>query len=229
MSAKPRVVRASKKLLPTQPTTKEEWLEQKLKNPSKYGMTATGDLESYDGGITIELIPKVPASVEYITEKFAVRQRELEGAQMAYTQAKRVLYELIQGYNSSGKNTTDSSLIMIANQKVRDAECLLSALTKEPRSAVQLRDLIGRDLQIEDNYDTTKIADPVISGVYTSFHWENFWMDKPVEKIPELVPEEQAPLEGGGDQPKREKTDEEKAKARKWAIINARRRNSSFK
>jgi len=224
MSAKPKVVRVVKKLLPKQLITKEEWLEQKLKTPYKYGMTASGDLEIYDGGLTIELILKVPASVEFINEQFTRRQSELEAAQKSYTEAKRILYELIQGYNASSKNTTDSSLIMIANQKVRDAECLISALTKEPRSVITLERLIGRDLQINNNYDVTRIADPVVSGVYTTFHWKNFWMDKPAEKIPELIPEQEP--QDGGDKPKKEKMEEEKARARKWAIINARRRNS---
>jgi hypothetical protein len=206
-----------------QPKTKEEWLEQKLKNPNKYGMTATGDLESYDGGLTIELIPKVPASVEYIKQQFAKKSEERSQAQQAYTEAKRELYQLIQGFNASGKNTTDASVIMNANQKVHDAECILNSLTKDPRQTERLVDLKGRDLQIDNPYDVSKIADPVITGTYTSFHWNLFWMTKPQEQIQEQIPEEEAapPQMQGG---KREKTATEKARI--WAIIRAKRARS---
>lgn len=220
---KPKVKKSETKEEMKDPRTKEEWLLQKSAFPNKYTMTPNGDL-STSRGMVIELIPKVPASVEYINKQFASNKTELEAAQKSYTEAKRILYELIQGYNASSKNSTDSSLVMIANQKVRDAECLISALTKEPRSAVILERLVGRDLQINNNHDVARIADPVVSGVYTTFHWKNFWMDKSDEKIPELVPD-QEPLEGGA-KPKKEKTEEQKAAARKWAIINARRRNS---
>jgi len=224
MSAKPTVIRRAKtKDTLQQPKTKEEWLEQKLKNPYKYGMTPQGDLGSHDGGITLELIPQVPASVEYIKEQFAKKDAELAEAQQAYTEAKRNLYELIQGYNSSGKNSTDASLIMIANQKVHDAECVITKISKMPIDIIEIDDLIGKDLNINNPYDKTLIPDPVISGVYTTFHWKYFWMDKPPEKIPELIPEEEQ--QGGGEK-KKEKTEEEKQRARKWAIINARKRNS---
>jgi hypothetical protein len=206
------------------PKTKDEWFIEKNKFPNDYTMTPNGDL-STPNGMVIELIPKVPASVEYMNENFAARQNELQEAQATYTQAKRELYELIQGYNASGKNTTDASLIMIANQKVHDAECIITELTKEPRSLVILQDIKGRDLHLDNFYDTSKLADDVVSGVYTTFHWNKFWMDKSEEKVPDLVPEE-IPLQGGGDKPKKEKSEDEKARARKWAIINARRRNS---
>jgi len=227
MSAKRVVVKRVKPPAPPteQPKTKEEWLEQKLKNPNKYGMTAQGDLESYDGGVTIELIPKVPASVDYIKEQFAKKTEERIQAQQAYTEAKQELYELIQGFNASGKNTTDASVIMNANQKVHDAECVLNNLTKDPRRTERIVDLKGRDLHIENPYDVSKIPDPVITGIYTTFHWNLFWMDKPSEVVPEKVPEEIVkPLQGGG---KREKTPEEKARI--WAIIRAKRAKSSFK
>ena len=207
---------------PEQPKTKEMWLEQKLKNPNKYGMTATGDLESYDGGLTIELVPKVPASVEYIKQEFAKKTQERAQAQQAYTEAKRELYQLIQGFNTSGKNTTDASVIMNANQRVHDAECILNSLTKDPRQTERLVDLKGRDLQIDNPYDVSKIADPVISGSYTTFHWNLFWMDKPQEQL-QQIPVEEAPapaMQGG----KREKTAAEKARI--WAIIRAKRARS---
>jgi hypothetical protein len=219
MSAKRIVVKkAAATAKATQPKTKEEWLEQKLKNPNKYGMTAQGDLESYDGGVTIELIPKVPASVEHIKGLFVKKTEERIRAQMDYTEAKKALYELIQGYNSSGKNTTDAAVIMNANQKVHDAECVLNNLTKDPRTTERLFDLKGKDLQVLNPYDVSKIPDPVIAGVYTTFHWNLFWMDKPRELIEEQVPEETPVKQEGG---KREKTPEERARI--WAIIRAKR------
>ena len=214
--------------VPKQPKTKEEWLEQKLKFPNKYGMTAQGDLESYDGGITIELIPKVPASVDYMKQQFIKKTEERIQAQQNYTEAKRELYQLVQGYNASGKNTTDSAVIMNANQKVHDAECILNSLTKDPRNTERLIDLKGRDLNIDNPYDISKIADPVTTGIYTSFHWKLFWMDKVHEHVKEQIPEEDtstpAPQQQGG---KREKTPEEKARI--WAIIRAKRAKASFK
>jgi hypothetical protein len=223
MSAKRIVVKkAAATAKATQPKTKEEWLEQKLKNPNKYGMTAQGDLESYDGGVTIELIPKVPASVEHIKQIFAKKTEERISAQQAYTEAKKALHELVQGFNASGKNSTDASVIINANQKVHDAECVLNSLTKDPRRSERLFDLKGRDLQIGNTHDVAKIADPVITGIYTTFHWDSFWMDKPRELIQEQVPEETAPEKQQGG--KREKTPEEKARI--WAIIRAKRAKS---
>jgi len=211
-----------KKEPPKQPKTKEEWLEQKLKFPNKYGMTAQGDLESYDGGVTIELIPKVPASAEYIKQQFVKKSEERSQAQQAYTEAKRELYQLVQGFNVSGKNTTDASVIMNANQKVHDAECVLNSLTKDPRRAELIEGLKIRDLNLDNSYEVSKIADPVITGVYTTFHWNLFWMDKPQERIPEQVPEEEVPPPQAGG--KREKTKEEKARI--WAIIRAKKARS---
>lgn len=219
--------RKKKEEIRKQPKTKEEWLEQKLKFPNKYGMTAQGDLESYDGGVTIELIPKVPASTEYIKEQISKKTEECIQAQQAYTDAKRELYQLIQGFNASGKNTTDASVIMNANQKVHDAECVLNSITKSHRSITKLEDIKTRELHMNKFYDVSKLADPVLSGIYTTFDWKLFWMDKPQEviseQIPEDVPLEPTPQTGG----KRDKTPEEKARI--WAIIRAKKAKSSFK
>jgi hypothetical protein len=225
-STKTSTKKTEPKPVPKQPKTKEEWLEQKLKFPNKYGMTAQGDLESYDGGITIELIPKVPASTEYIKEQFSKKTEESIKAQQAYTEAKRELYQLIQGFNASGKNTTDASVIMNANQKVHDAECVLNSITKSHRSITKLEDIKTRELHMNKFYDVSKLADPVISGVYTTFDWKLFWMDKSQERIPEQTTEEppQPTTQSGG---KREKTPEEKARI--WAIIRAKKAKSSFK
>ena len=106
---------------------------------------------------------------------------------------------------------------MIANQKVHDAECVLNNITKENMNIILVEGLRENELNIDDPYNTSKIADPVVAGEYAAFNWKYFYMDKPQETVPEQVPQQ------GGEQEemKKEKTPEEKARI--WAIIRAKK------
>jgi len=215
---------------PKEPENIDEWFKQKVKYPTKYTMTPEGDLQTPSGKV-FELNPQVSASAEYIKSKFDARNQKRKEAEEAYVIAKRELFEIIQSYRSSAKTNTDASIVMIANQKVHDAECILNSIAKEPREIDLLEGLRNNQLYSEDSYNTAKIAEPVIAGTYTTFHWNNFFMDKPQEPIPDEAPEEEED-EGqqGGEQPKtkKEKTPEEKARI--WAIIRAKKaKAASFK
>jgi len=199
-----------------QVTTKEEWFEAKLKYPTKYTVSLHGDMvtSSDPGATTIELIPQVPASTEFIQDKLDARNQKRLEAEIRYTTAKRALFEITKQYKAAAKTLAD---VINANQEVHNAECMLNSITKDPRYITKLEGLMGKELY-DNPYDASKIAEPVLAGMYSSFPWSFFWMDKPEEKIPEDEPpeDEEQPQEGG----KKEKTPEEKARI--WAIIRAK-------
>lgn len=199
-----------------QVTTKEEWFEAKLKYSTKYTVSPQGDMvtSSDPGATTIELIPQVLASTEFIQDKLDTRSQKRLEAETRYTTAKRVLFDITKQYKAKSKTLAD---VLNANQEVHNAECILNSITKDPRYITKLEGLMGKELY-DNPYDATKIAEPVLAGVYSSFPWSFFWMDKPEEKIPEEPLEDEEPLQEGGA--KKEKTPEEKARI--WAIIRAK-------
>jgi len=208
---------------PKEPQTIDEWFIQKLKFPNKYNVNPDGDLTMPSGKV-FELNPQVPANTEYIKQQLSKRNEGRKEAEIAYTVAKRELLELIQGYNSSSKTTTDASIIMIANQKVFDAESILNSYSKEPRVMNKILGLREKDLHIEEHYNASKIPDTVSVCLYGTYPWSYFWMNNQ-EQIPEPEPELESNNEQQGG--KREKTPEEKARI--WAIIRAKKVKASFK
>jgi len=212
-----KVVTRKKAIAPVtkQITTKEEWFEAKLKYPTKYSVSPQGDLitSSDPGASTIELIPQVPASVDFIQDKLDSRNEKRLEAESRYTTAKRALFDITKQYKAKAKTLSD---VLNANQEVHNAECILNSITKDPRYIKKLEGLMGKELY-DNPYDASKIAEPVLAGAYTPFPWSFFWMDKPEEKIPEEPLEDEPPQEGGT---KKEKTPEEKARI--WAIIRAK-------
>lgn len=218
-TAKKIIVKKTKSVIKPvtkQITTKEEWFEEKIKYPTKYTLSPQGDLvtSSDPGATTIELIPQVLASVEFIQDKLDTRSQKRLEAETRYTTAKRSLFEVTKQYKAQSKTLAD---VLNANQEVHNAECILNGITKDPRYIKKLEGLMGKELY-DNPYDATKIAEPVLAGVYSSFPWSFFWMDKPEEKIPEEPLEDEEPLQEGGA--KKEKTSEEKARI--WAIIRAK-------
>ena len=202
------------------PTTKDEWFAQKVLNPNKLKMSDSGDLvTSMEPGATvIPLEPEVASSVEYIHKQLSKRNEQCKEAEKAYTTAKRNLIIAMNTYKNG--ESTEYNLIE-ANKEVHNSECKLNSIMKEPRYVDEVYGLHGYELWIDMKYDKTKIPEPVVTGIYTNLPWKYFWMEKPLERIPVVQEEEteESPQEGG----KREKTQEEKDRARKWAIINARR------
>ena len=212
-----KIIRNPTKIAPIakQVTTKEEWFEAKLKNPKQFALSPQGDMvtSSDPGATTIELIPQVPASIEFILDKLDSRNQKRLEAETRYTTAKRDLFSITKEYRAKTKSLAD---VLNANQEVHNAECILNSITKDPRYLITIEGLMGKEL-FDDQYDTSKIPEPVTSGSYSPFPWSFFWMDKQEEKIPEEPVEDEGQPQQGG---KKEKTPEEKARIR--AIIRAK-------
>jgi len=218
---------------PKEAETVDDWFRQKVRFPTKYTMTPEGDLITPSGRV-FELNPKVLATPEYIKQQFDNRNQKRKEAEQDYITAKRELHDIIQTYKNSSRTDTDAAIVMIANQKVHDAECVLNNITKENMNIILVEGLRENELNIDDPYNTSKIADPVIAGEYATFNWKYFYMDKPQETVPEQIPEDDTTSnQQGGEQGemKKEKTPEEKARI--WAIIRAKkakaRASASFK
>ena len=213
-----------------EPQTADDWFREKLKSPTKYTMTSDGNLLTPKGKV-IELNPKVIGTPEYTKNQFDERNQKKREAEQSYITAKRELHEIIHTYKNSAKTDTDAAIVMIANQKVHDAECILNSIGKENRYIYTIEGLRENELHTEDPYNTSKIADDVVAGEYSTFHWKYFFMDKPQETVPEQIPEDDEDQQGGGQQNevKKEKTPEEKARI--WAIIRAKKAKAaaSFK
>lgn len=209
------------------PTTKEEWLRQKVSAPTTLRMSEEGDLvTSMEPAATvIPLQSEVLAEgegelgIHYIHMKLQERSEKRIQAEKIYIEARRNLIDVLQSYKN---NTSSIDNVIEANKEVHNAECKLNQIRKGIREVVKIEGMKGFELHEDTPYDVTKIPEPVLAGRYTTFPLNYFWMEKPaVEEVP-VEEEEEPPQQEGG---KREKTQEEKDRARKWAIINARRKH----
>ena len=215
----------SKKPINPVPTTTEEWFTQKVKTPKSLTMTLDGNLSTTaDHKATgIDYEPKVPASIEYIQGQLKLRNEQRIEKEGEYTITKRNLVEVMKEYKA-GLRTIDD--VIKANQEVHIAECNLNGNTKEPRYIEKIEGITGKELYVDSPYDTSKIAESVITAKYSTLPYTFFWMDKPQERIPvEDEEQEEQPQEGqqkGG----REKTSEEKARI--WAIIRAKKAKAAL-
>lgn len=170
-----------------QPKTKDEWLEarRKSRDPNWFTVNEEGNLLSKptqkgDVELVIEIEPQVPASDSHILEQMGAKLSRIQEAESAYVNPKRQLFDAYRHYKAGAMT---ASQYVLENQKVRDAECMINSLAKDPRSIEFKPDLMGRDLNLTDIYDTRKIVEPVVSLYSVRFPPTYFWMDKPTEKM----------------------------------------------
>jgi hypothetical protein len=157
------------------PNTKDAWFEAAEKAPYMTTVTPKGDLYSFPvgQGHTGQIIPlqgwhkKTP---QEITPLLVERRssKEVKDAEEAFATAKRELREIIQAFKNNEVAEDD---VVRANQRVRDTDSVLNALTKLPRHLDKLHDLLDRDLTLVVE-DVNPIVDPVYAVEYTSFPFE---------------------------------------------------------
>jgi hypothetical protein len=205
--------------LSKQPTDVEEWLKAKVLFPKQFGVNEQGDLlappiQDADRVTTIPIVPKVPATLEYINTYFTKRKESLQEPEEIYTKAKRNLRVVMEEYK---KGLVPVSDVIDANRNVQDAECKLNSLAKLPRFIRDLTETLEeRDLTLQ-HYDVRKMAEPVFQAMYTTIPWDAFWMTASAreeeERNAELLTQQQqeeGPITGS-NKPKRTFTPKQRA------------------
>jgi len=105
---------------------------------------------------------KIPASIEYIQQQFALRNTYRKEKEDAYTIAKRDLLKTYQRYKA-GTATKDD--VVTANQAVHIAECNLNNITKEPRFVGKYYQVFkGKEINLDTPYDDSTLGDDVVIG-----------------------------------------------------------------
>jgi hypothetical protein len=170
---------------------------------------------------------KVPASVEYIQQQFALRNTLRKEKENAYTIAKRELLKTYQRYKA-GTATKDD--VVTANQAVHIAECNLNNITKEPRFVGKYYQVFkGKEINFDTPYDDSGIGDDVVIAEYGTFPYKYFWMDKSQERIPEDEDEQDQQGQQQTQQTQRKQQGgDQQDKARMWAIIRAKRAKAAL-
>jgi hypothetical protein len=210
------------KLMKTQPKTVEEWLEAKVKYPQSYPISPEGLLisppsKSGDTELQIPLHPRRMADNAYIQEQFVNRQAEIKEAEEQFTASRRNLYTVVEAYE---KGLASAGDVVLANQQVKDAEAFVIEKATAPRfvdNVVPIPEV--RQVLMENQYMTNKMADPVYNLRRSTFPWTHFYKLPEPEPVAAPAPEEQPQQQSL----KPELTEEQK-KARTGAIIAARKR-----
>lgn len=174
--------------------TAKDWAARKRSTPKEYGVTPDGDLTTPDGQV-IPIQPYVVAPPELIEERYKARRAEIATAEDVFTAARRELNAILSEYLLGKATAAD---VVIANQKVHDADCVISQRATGPQFIETPDGLMGRDLNF-NVYDTAKLVEPVVQGCYTTFAWQMLMEEKRAGEavaeapIEEELPEEEAP------------------------------------
>jgi hypothetical protein len=164
--------------VPKQPLTVEEWAAAKAKYPELFTYTSTGDLKSpatkpAEQDKIIVLPHYVKTTLQEIQEYFTRRLESLKEPEETYAAAKRALNQLMLVRK---QNPADVPIyqVLIANQKVHDAECIVNAMAKSPRNFIS-EEGVQSQLLTHDWYDRGVNPERVGIGQYTTFPEEAFW------------------------------------------------------
>lgn len=164
--------------IPKQPLTVQEWADAKEKYPEIFTYTPEGDLKSPATRPTeqdkIIVLPRyIPSTNDEIMTFFKERNESLKEPENDYTIAKRALNQLMLVRKQNPKAVPIYEVLM-ANQKVHDAECVLNAMAKSPRN-IKEEESVQSNLLTFDWYDRTVNPQVVILGEYTTFPEGAFW------------------------------------------------------
>ena len=205
--------KAKEVALPKRPTTVEEWLEAKVKAPTRFTVDESGDLvvPPYKAGeaeVTIITRQKTPATADHVRRFFAARNESLKEPEAEFAEAKRNLQVVYAAYKREEASIDE---VLDANQLAAQAQIKVNALVKFPRNFEPLEGLLNNDLSF-DWYRRAKIPVPVGTMQSTVFPWKAFWTVAP-DAIPEFDEEAFEDEDGmaGGAKPKRELTAQQRA------------------
>lgn len=168
-----------------QPTTIEEWIKAKGYYPSYFTMTPEGDLISPPTRDSeqqkIIVIPRMtPKSDEQIQTFFKERKEALKEPSEQYASAKRALQQMMIAYKAAPGAVSDND-ILIANQQVHDAECILNGLINMPRTLDQINgdanaSYLLKELTLKRS-DTDRVHEPILRLNRTEYPVEAFWIE----------------------------------------------------
>ena len=183
LSARGKTVRKEKeekglKGVSKQPLTIEEWAAAKAKYPELFTYTSTGDLKSpatkpSEQDKIIVLPRYVKTTLQEIQEFFTTRLESLKEPEEIYAAAKRALNQLML-VREQDPSAVRIYEVLIANQKVHDAECVLNAMAKSPRNFIS-EENVKSQLLTHDWYDRSVNPERVGIGQYTTFPEAAFW------------------------------------------------------
>jgi hypothetical protein len=173
-------------ILPKQPETVQEWAIARAKYPTLFRFTTDGDLVSApvlpSDQERIIIAPKIiSTSVAQQKEFFQKRLDSLKEPEETFAEAKRNLQKMMMIYTANPGAITEYDIIL-ANQQVHDAECILGSLAKGPRYFLTQTGVVEGQLT-HDWYDRSVIPDPVCIGQYTTFPIDAFYTEAPEEPI----------------------------------------------
>lgn len=206
------------KKIAKQPTTVDEWVKAKGLYPSYFTFTPEGDLISPPTRDSeqqkIIVVPRMtPKSSEQIQDFFKERKESLKEPAEQYAAAKRALQQMMIAYKAAPGSISDND-ILIANQQVHDAECILNGLISIPRSLIDLNvspdtRYFVKDLTLK-RHEKDRIHEPILQLVRTEYPLEAFWIEAaapPLEEAPpapvaaDLENQEAAPAPKGPSKP----------------------------
>ena len=153
--------------------TAKDWAARKRSTPKEYGVTPDGDLTTPDGQV-IPIQPYVAAPPELIEERYKARRAEIATAEDVFNVARRECNAVLSEYLLGKATAAD---VVIANQKVHDADCVISQRATGPQFIETPDGLMGRELNF-NVYDTAKLVEPVVQGCYTTFAWQMLMEEK---------------------------------------------------
>lgn len=179
-----------------QPTTIEEWIKAKALYPSYFTVSPEGDLISPPTRDSeqqkIIVVPRMtPKSDEQIQTFFKERREALKEPSEQYAAAKRALQQMMIAYKAAPGAVSDND-ILIANQQVHDAECIVNGLVSMPRSLDQINDeedakYFLKDLTLKRS-DKDRIVEPVLRLNRTEYPLEAFWIEAPAPPLEQTQP-----------------------------------------
>jgi hypothetical protein len=177
-----RIKKAVKKtvVLPKQPETVEEWAKARAKYPNLFTFTKDGDLVSAPVQPTdtekIIIAPRIVyTKPEQLKEFFQTRIESLKEPEETFAAAKRNLQQMMMVYKANPGAVSEYDIVL-ANQQVHDAECILNSLAKGSRSFITERGITGGQLT-HNWYDRSVIPNEVCIAQYTTFPPEAFYTE----------------------------------------------------
>ena len=179
-----------------QPMTIDEWIKAKALYPSYFTVSPEGDLISPPTRDSeqqkIIVVPRMtPKSDEQSQTFFKERREALKEPSEQYAAAKRALQQMMIAYKAAPGAVSDND-ILVANQQVHDAECILNGLINMPRSLDQINDeedakYFLKDLTLKRS-DKDRIIDPVLRYTRTEYPLEAFWIEAPAPPLEQAQP-----------------------------------------
>jgi hypothetical protein len=204
----------------SQPNTVEEWVKARKRYPDLFTYTPEGDLRCApvrpgDKEKIITLQRYSRATTQQIMDVFDEKETRLIGAQEAYAAAKKKLQDVYAQYKADPENVPEYD-VLLANQELHDAECVLNSIAKGERMIVvyETTDGVPQKALNFNHYDDRKFAMNVTQTTYSLFPEEAFWTETRIDRN---VGEAGVASVGEGDR----EVAEEKQTATKTAVQRA--------